>query len=406
VEVNSIQITKSPENDARVRLSALVSYETGAVREETYWFDVDESYGDFLSRSGNPWVVCLLPLAVALGEPLRVSAPVDRTLLRGVQEVMLVWKSWFPRLDPIRIHAEPMDQPAASRGARTGAFFSGGVDSFFTVLRHQNPAEDGTNRHIDDLISVCGLDIPLKNSPACYRINHRFTSVAESLGKTLVEVSTNLRTTRFNEANWSDTGPAAALSGTALVLEKRYKEVLIASTEDYANLMPLGSHPMTDPLFSSELCRIVHDGAAFNRAQKTEFIAPWEEARQALHVCWLHGDDLNCGACQKCHRTMATLEILGQLDRFATFGQRSLSPDELKRSLFLDASGPDFMPSIRELAVREGRLDFVRAVDYTAKRSQSVRRRLRMLEHLSHVRGFYRVSNRLKTIVVKDGISR
>ena len=73
---------------------------------------------------------------------------------------------------------------------------------------------------------------------------------------------------------------------TGLALEKRYAQLVIASTYSYSNLAPWGSHPLTDPLLSALGTRVIHDDAAFSRIEKTEFIARREMALRTLRVCW------------------------------------------------------------------------------------------------------------------------
>ena len=135
MQLKQIDIQKTPNANGRVQLTGEVIYGDRAVRPEIYWFEVPEKYAEFLSKSGNPWLVCLLPLAVTLGEPLRISEPVDSQLLENAQELMRIWKCWYPHLHLIPIEAE-VEIKRHESPERTAAFFSGGVDSFFTVLWH------------------------------------------------------------------------------------------------------------------------------------------------------------------------------------------------------------------------------------------------------------------------------
>lgn len=80
------RIVDAPGDPARVRLMAEVSYLDRTAEE--YWFEVDREFAGALSRRGNPWLVCLLPLAATIGEPLEIEVPVDARLYEGVQDVM------------------------------------------------------------------------------------------------------------------------------------------------------------------------------------------------------------------------------------------------------------------------------------------------------------------------------
>ena len=158
MELRDVELTESPGGSGFVRLSGRVTYDEAAHADEEYWFDVASPQADLLTTSGNPWLACLAPVAATIGEPLRLGPAVDARLLENIRELLRVWTAWYPRLEDVPIEAQ-VDGPAPAPERRTAAFFSGGVDSFFTVLRHANG--DGTPRteHIDDLIFIRGFDI-------------------------------------------------------------------------------------------------------------------------------------------------------------------------------------------------------------------------------------------------------
>ena len=82
-----------------------------------------------------------------------------------------------------------------------------------------------------------------------------------------------------------------------------YSVGLVPSTYPYSALKsPHASHPITDPLQSSQSFQIIHDGACFLRRDKIRMVASWQKAMQNLHVCWKEEDDTNCGKCGKCVR--------------------------------------------------------------------------------------------------------
>lgn len=62
----------------------------------------------------------------------------------------------------------PAAEPMATAG-RVGAFFSGGVASFFTLLRTDAGGADG--RTVDDLITVWGFDVPPSKPEAYARMS-------------------------------------------------------------------------------------------------------------------------------------------------------------------------------------------------------------------------------------------
>jgi len=354
------EILESPIDDSKVRLVGEVFYDNKKIDSERYWFEVPKKYKTFLSNSGNPWLVCLVPLAATLGEPLRLCKPVDSLLFENIQRLMRIWKNWYPHIHVTPIEAEIVDIGDIKKDKKTAAFFSGGVDSFFTVLWHNRQSSDNKIK-IDDLLSVWGFDIPLKNNDSFLRMYNSFEDVALEFNVNLISIATNLRETCLENAGW-EFYYGAALASVALLLEKRYKKVLIASGGLELREKPRGSHPLTDPLFSTKNTKIIHDAGNFTRVQKTQYIAKSKIARNLLRVCWKGKSHNNCCNCAKCYRTMTTLEALGELGNFNTFNE-SFSLSKLKRIYLSSEIEISFFNQIRDLALQKGREDIVKAID-------------------------------------------
>jgi hypothetical protein len=391
MEVRDVRIEDSPSGKERVRLRADVHYETGRVASEEYWFDVPRAHEAELSISGNPWVACLLPLVAHTGESLRVPLPVDRPLLSNAERIMRIWRSWYPQLTVASIETDAIECVPEARHPRVGAFFSGGVDSFFTVVRSRDVAPPAERARIDDLITVWGFDIPLDRGDAFTRLRDRHQGIARELGKQFIDVATNLRSTRWSTAQWSALAHGAGLASVALSLERRFHSVYVAGSGSYRTSRPWGSHAVTDPLFSSCGTAIVFDAAAYLRTEKIEHLARCPTVLRALRVCYELASDENCGICNKCQRTMVTLDLCGALDRSAPFPTRRI---DLQRFGRMDCSDfADFreLQDIRALAVETHRADVVEAVDRSVARTRrrrwlraglaAIRRPLRSLRH-------------------------
>ena len=376
MELTRTRLTASADG-ARIRLVGEVRYDDTRTTE-AYWFEVPAALEGSLSLDGTPWLAALLPIAVTLKEPLRITLPVDSRLLRQARELMAIWRSWYPDLTVIPLEADARDETAIldrPGPGRTAAFFSGGVDSFFTALR---PREHGES-HIGELLSVWGFDVPLGHADAAARLSRRFTSVAADLGMTFTDVATNLRETRWSESDWATLAHGCALGAVALALEPRYANVMVAATGGYRDLHPWGSHPLTDPLLSTSRMNVVHDGAAFTRTEKTMLLAASPVAMRELRVCWRSRTDTNCESCSKCYRTMLILELLGALPRCASFTSDRVDLRAAERVLCAQPWDYREFRDIHRLAVKVGRTDIVRAVERTVSGSRSLGWRLRTL---------------------------
>lgn len=388
-------------SSGRVRLVGRVFYDDEPRRGEDYWFEVSRDLAPWLSSSGNPWLVCLLPLAATLGQKLVLGTPTDRTLLRNSMDLLRLWRTWYPALSEVVVETEVRDAEVEPEPSRRAVFFSAGVDSFFTI--RPTLADGSRGLDVDDLLAVHGFDIDLDQPQAFARHRARLERVSLAAKKELVCIATNLRETRLNRVPWGPLLHGPALVGVGLALERRYRELVISSTHDYRTIHPSGSHPTADPLMSTRCCRVVHYGAEFDRLAKTEKIAGWPLALQFLHVCFRGKSELNCGRCEKCLRTMLMLELAGKLRATPAFPWSVVDFDQVDRIHVL--AGQDvYYRRIEEVAVSRGRRDIARAVRRCRRRSRRNRRLLGFADGLRRRRLLWRLGNAVRRRVLVGAI--
>ncbi len=383
MRVENIRIQPAPAPD-RVRLSADVVYESQPGIKEEYWYEVDRNLAQGLSTWGSPWLAALLPLAMTIRERLYLSMPGDPHLLRQAHEIMRIWADWYPGLPTVPIEADAQ-APSGAGGNRTGAFFSGGVDSFFTALRSHKSRSKPQDGVIDDLITIWGFDISLENPTAFEQVRRALARAASDLGKDFVSVSTNLRTRRWAVTDWSKLSHGAALASVALVLEPLYRKILVPSSMTHHRLKPWGSHPLIDPLFSTSNLRIVYDGIAYDRVMKLQALVDCDVAMRTLRVCWHSETGSKCGRCEKCYRNMLILYLLGSLDRCKTFDVQAFNVSRV-RYLYIDRT--HLWPiAVGRLAMDCGRRDIAWALTCGRYRSRAVDCVIALSARLKGVRG-------------------
>jgi hypothetical protein len=191
-----------------------------------------------------------------------------------------------------------------------GCFFSGGVDSFFSVLTHRN--------ELTHLVFVHGFDVELDDTELRDRVAIEARTAAAELDMPLIEVETDLRETFDRCSDW-ERYHGGALASVALLLRATLGKIYIAASDPWAVMVPWGSHPLLDPLWSTDDLTIVHDGSRADRGQKVESFRDEPVALKRLHVCWENPDGAyNCGRCGKCVRTMLDLRMAGLLDQCVT----------------------------------------------------------------------------------------
>jgi hypothetical protein len=277
-----------------------------------------------LQAGAEAFVACSLLPAMASRGGVEPTGPVSARLVSALPAIMEILASWNPQLTPVSFPTvDPVARRRSSPG-RVGAFFSGGVDSFYTFLKHR--------AEITDLVFVHGFDIPLENSDLLDRATTSVNEVASEFGVGIVHVETNLKPFLNTFVNWGKAGHGAAIATIGHLLAPAFERLFIASSVHYVDLFPWGTHPLLDPLWSSEVLEFVHHGCAARRIEKVEFIAGFDAALDNLRVChWGLGAEFerrgpfNCGRCEKCIRTMISLEAAGKLSNSKSF-DRPLEP--------------------------------------------------------------------------------
>ena len=254
----------------------------------------------------SPFLPGLLATAMWWGEPLTIEAPVSAQLLDAVPLATRRYQTLFPALRAVPVTAPGRILPYTP--ASTACFFTRGIDSWYSVLTNLEGI-DPSRPPLTHLLHISGLDWAL-TAPTLERENAASRAAAVDAGCELVLLETNLRdfTERFQP--W-DVTHGGALAAVGLAVGTRFSHVLIASTFPLYRLQPWGSHPMLDPLWSTEPTEIVHDAAEVSRADKFAFLAHRPRALANLKVCFEADTEYNCGACEKCMLTMAGLRAAG-----------------------------------------------------------------------------------------------
>ena len=262
----------------------------------------------------------LLP-SLAHRRRLVSAAPLDAAWRENSARLVAIFHRWwrYPELVP-RCAAASAAPPAATPRERA-SFFSGGVDSFHTLLH--------LGERIDRLVFVIGFDFPLEDRVRAEASLASIRTIAEAAGASLTVLRTNvrehplMRTTSWERAN------GGALAAVGHLLADRIEEIVVPSSIAIGWKMTWGSHWETDPLYSSSRLRVREFGEALRRIEKVKEIAshPWPQRH--LRVCWENRTATgNCSRCGKCVITRLMLASAGRLDAFPVFaGVETLAAD-------------------------------------------------------------------------------
>lgn len=330
----------------------------------TVWTESNVSLDD----TGTPWIPPLRVTSMPKGLELAITPGVDAMALEGSMAAQEVLLGWFPdalQRSSSRTETVALDQPANERGV--GCFFSGGVDSFHTALKHID--------EITHLVIIHGLDISLNNHVLWDEAVDRARTMAAELGKELIEIRSNIRYLHAKHGpHWQSQAHGAFLAHVALLLSPHLSKIYIPASDDESRLEPLGTHPELDHLWSSSEVDIVHDGIEADRVAKLDYIKESTVAMQHLRVCWWNlASKYNCGECEKCLRTMIGLRIVGASEQCTSLPAKI--PSKAIRRMYLKAAGEGGELFARENLDRLAELgetdtELVRALTYAVNRNR------------------------------------
>ncbi len=316
------------------------------------WFEVPDDAAPREAASDAFALIALLA-AMRLGRGLAFAAPLSAGLRANLDELVAIYSMWFPQFTAIEIDADVVDAPPGGTGR--ALFFSGGVDSFHTLV---------TRRHrFDRLIYVGGLDTGVGDHGLLDAIRASVRSAAVAADLPLVEVQTNAKSVLEPYADWTRHSHSLVLAAVGHAMSGTLGHCTFSSDRTYRDLMPYGTHPVTAPLFGSDRLQVESVGWGVTRVDKVAAIAGSDVAMDHLRVCWENLDGaFNCGRCDKCIRTKIDLALAGALERCATFDD-DLDPARIAAT---DAIPPGtrhyLMPSL-ERARQIGRDEIAAGLD-------------------------------------------
>lgn len=272
-----------------------------------------KSQSALLQAPGEVFASAFLLPAMASGQDLYIDVPLSETWLNNSKQLMELFHEWWGYA-PITIHSAVKGDCYSKENTKTGLFFSGGVDSFYSLLCAADVP--------DELIYVFGFDLQLKDTVRFQNVEYALQQIAQEIGLPLHVVETNVREhPLLASMDWAQSH-GGALASVAHCFGRLNKVVISASVPRSGGLF-WGSHWASDPLWSSDVLQILHYGEHFYRNDKLRVIIDDPLVRKYLRVCWKYKNNhVNCCRCEKCIRTMLILKGESKLHKYETFPLR------------------------------------------------------------------------------------
>ena len=300
---------------------------------EILWYRVPRKYAEFISQQSDAFLIPALLAGMHYGEDIRVMGAVSPRLAYNLDEYQMLLHLRMPdAVRPVKIQYDQLN-PLEAKPMGVGASFSGGVDSLFTLWKHQLEQLSIPEYRITHALFIHGFDILMHDKSTFATLFGRYKLALIQLDIDLIPVQTNIVSIIISRLRYRNFyGPI--LAGSALVYAGLLKRFYIPSSRDYLKLRKResSSGPVTDMLLSTETMEFKHDGATHQRVEKIYAIQSWSFAQNNLRVCphtdkYKHG--LNCSRCEKCVRTMLPLYAFGGVQQFNTFTKPFVANKEI-----------------------------------------------------------------------------
>lgn len=307
--------------------------------EKEYFFSVQEGFGVYLTHEvADAFVSALLMAAIMSGQDIIVKAPLSEVFYHNLENSLIYTICKAYNKPKIKVKAESLISPDFDPRA-VSAGFSGGVDSFATVIQH-------TSKKCPKSLTLTHLTLMNVGSYGDSEVafSHfsndaiRSKEYAEKLKLPLVLINSNIGSAYRREECKRLRGFASrsiiSLTSGILSLQKLYKYYFISSSRTIDEIkLSHSNQSYYEPLIASYLTthttRVLIANADMNRIDKTKYIADIKDVQERLYVCaadiynekqnktYSKDGYPNCSECDKCTRTMLTLELLGKLDFYS-----------------------------------------------------------------------------------------
>lgn len=266
-----------------------------------------------------PFAANVLPIAWVADATLYLP-DIDRDFYYNIEKIKEGYRTVHPKIKfGGRVKARKVTDNAYEPAGGVAQSFSGGVDSFNTLVNHieEKPT----------LITLIGSDIFFEDAEGIQTITKDTREAAEQFGLKYHMLESNFRgfldeaklseltTPVINDGWWHSMQHGIGLIGhiAPIAYLEKLKTFYFPSTftqDEFERGLSCASYPVIDEGFRVATMRTIHDGFEFARQQKIQNICRFADESGAalkLRVCWQSKGGKNCCDCEKCFRTLVAI---------------------------------------------------------------------------------------------------
>ena len=283
-----------------------------------------------------PFIANILPVSWIYNAEIHCSV-CDKDFFDCIADIKRGYANMFPMMEfrgVLKVDVLQKNKPAGQDGCIV--FFSGGVDSFYTLISHR--LESPT------LFTVCGSDITLDDLEGWENVKRQTRDVATVFNTPIAFSRSPMRTfmeegmlyekvVHISGDGWwhgFQHGIGIISHAAPLMYALNKKTVYFASSFTPADKgkYTCASDPTIDNFVHFCGADVVHDGYEYNRVEKIRTITHFSEETRTqiqLRVCWASTGGSNCCHCEKCWRTILGIYASGSDPRRFGFEYDSFS---------------------------------------------------------------------------------
>ncbi len=286
---------------------------------KVFYFEVEKKYEKYLcAEVSDAFVIGILNYAFAKGIDIYCQAPVTKRLLYQLNTYVLpTWPTTGNACyKEIKLSAESYCQPIENAGA-VGTASSGGVDSYYSIVRHSKDQNISKRYRLTHLLIANQFNI--------YRSEEDTRKEFEELKESSLEIAENynleLVTVYTNHHEFLFDGFVSQFSfricSYVLALQKLFGVYYVSSDVpfkyfDFNAHESDGADLFNASMVSTDTLTFYSSGGETGRTDKIAYFAADPFIQSHLRVCNYH-TNVNCSVCEKCLRTMTSLDIVGHL---------------------------------------------------------------------------------------------
>lgn len=329
----------SKVNKNGVRLCSDVEMEnpnTKVIEKRTLYYEFDIRFAQYLcAERSDAFVIGLITTAMENDMDIVFEAPISERLYYQLTTNYIPMISKFnpTRQKVINLIGSFTNLSIGNAGGiATGC--SGGVDSFYTIVRHnsEHTVKEYQLTHL--IFSSCGTQDVISERIEAYYNNYypRMQELANLLGCDCIGCYTNIHEFYKYPYQGFSTFFATIYGSVAYAIQKLLTVYYINSgdpiTEFTMDLDKAHGHDasifdiFTVGCMNTENLTFYSSGIELTRMEKEKYISNDSNAQEFLTVCGIETSGYtvaqrgNCSNCTKCLRTMVQLYTINELDKF------------------------------------------------------------------------------------------